>query len=533
MKKSKLSIYAKGASAFLVSSLIMVSCNSRMNLDDVIEAPNPEETEARVSFAGHFFETGTRAAMTEDDLLNSDKLLTAKDLLIVFYTLDDQGDPASVSSRYTREFEIYRGQTTGKDLESFSFEDNILHIKGEETLPMDDYAVVYFTSPSNEIMTATEVGKNFSELSKALSITDKMEENGSIRYSIYSNVSDPLMVTEQEMRQNGPSKVFQIAPSNLIALNGLIFVTADPVMKDENYFIPKDRTVYLRLNVANKSLVPLAVNETVTLTDATEALIPKDDNYDTSALSEVGLEDKFYYHGKERFFEHNANYITFSGTSVEKPNANWVMPVPENTVSHLSLNSNTVTQLLILVPVYPTSLLGEITEAQKETTLLSWLRVGGKDYLMTTFKSLYLEASKVADAKRTEEQRLIITAGRELAKMNPDYLETEDGTEPTAYFPNYSCHSANVDFFHEGKCYYSIPIRHLSDDKQPDPTKDGRYGVVRNTLYYYHISSFSTLGVASFEQLNDRVRVYDEEVDASLGSPIFAKPDFIGRTVEL
>ena len=471
--------------------------------------------------------------MTEDELLGSNKLLAVKDMIVVLYGTDEAGEPTTVKARYSREFEIYRGAATGKDLESFSFEDRRIRLKGEERLPMSDYAVVYFTSPTAGLMSATEVGKPYSELTKAVSIEDRME-NGALRHSIYSNVSEPLKVTEEEMRRSGPSKTFEIAATNLKALNGLVYLTIDPVMKDAAYYIPKDRIVILRLNVTNKSLIPVPETEAVTLEDGTAVRLPKDANYDTTSLSEAGLKEQFYYHGEEWSFKHNYSTYTFTGTGLaDNGKADWVMAVPENTVSHHSLTSSTATQLLLFVPVYPKSLLGEITDAKKETVSSSWLRVGEKEYLEPSFKEMYQAAAAVAESERSAEQQSIVEAGRELAKLNPGYKAPAAGEEPAYYAPTYSYHGAKVDYHVNGYVYYSIPVRHFDDAKQPDPGKDGRYGVVRNALYYYHITGFTTLGATTPKQINDGVRRYDEEVDATVGGPAFADPDYLGRTLEL
>ena len=516
----------------LFVSTVLFGCQPRVNLDDTKpEVPEEEVVdETAVTFSADLRRPETRAGITEDDLLASNKLISAKDMRIVFYSLNEGGKPDKVAYAFDREFLIYRGKATGEDLESFNFDDRKLKLKGKELLPIGDYAVIYFTTPSKAIKAATELGKEYGELMKAVSIED-ITENGVLRYSIYSNIENPLMVTKEEMQEAGAIDAFEIKPSDLKALNGLVYVTAEANIEDEAYYIPKDRTIFLRATVTNKTLIPHPVYAKVMLKDGNEAKIPEDKNYDTTSLSESGLKEEFFYHETESTFEHNYNYIKFDGSTVDKAGADWAMPLQENTVSHLSLTSKTVTQLLLCVPVYPVSLLEEIGETDKDISEQSWLRVAGKDYLEDPFMAKYTAAAAIDEEDRNEEEQAIVEAGRELAKLNPQYKTPKEGDEPAVFTPDYSYHGTKVDFRHWGFSYYSVPIRHYENAVQPDPGKDGRYGVVRNTLYYYHITGFTTIGATEFADLDRTTRHYDEETEAGLGTPTFTTPDYIGRTI--
>lgn len=515
-------------------SILIGGCHARVNLDDAF----PKETtkkdvqhDVQIEFAGRLTSALTRAALNEEELSAGNKLIALKDLRIVLYSLNENSKPDVARFVFDRTFEIFRGEATGVDLKDFSFEKRTLKLKGSEIIPMGSYAVVYFTSPSVSLKAATEKGKHFNELMKAI-VLDDFRGQGMLQYSIYSNVDDPLYIREETLRTNGSAKPYEIAPLNLKALNGLLYVSADPIVDDKRFYIPKNRLFSVWLNAANKTLIPIPVTEKITITGNKEVFLPKDNNYNTSSLSDEGLREQLWYHkekGKEML-----NYYTFSGASKVEKRANWAMAVPENTVSHLSLDSRTVTQLVLQIPIYPKSLVEKVREGDKDSMLDSWLSTAsGESYLFEDFKTAYDSARTTSEAKRTKEQKEIFVIGRELtAASKGTTVESLSGEEPLNA-PEFCYSSPNVQFHHKGMTYFSIPIRHFDDSAQPDPNVDGRYGVVRNTLYYYHIKAFSGVGATVFDKIDNGVRKYDKELNLSSGTSVIALPEIIIREVNL
>lgn len=522
----------------VVLLFLLHGCSPSVNLDGT--GPEAQGTQGRgeepeatveITLSGRLDEAALRAALPSDDLLASDKLIAAKDLRAVFYSLNDLGKPDTVRFAFDRSFEIFRGKATGEDLEEFSFQTRTIKFKGSELIPMDDYAVVCFLSPSAELKARTAVGKRFDALTEAVALEEFMN-TGILQYSIYSNLDAPVYLKKEQLRKEDPSGALDIQTANLKALNGLVYLTADPVTESKDYYIPKNRLFYAHLNVANKTLIPLPGKEKIALNGGMEVFLPRDNNYNTTLLSDAGLREQFRYFSEKDL--NIINYYSFTGASGATERANWVMAVPENTVSHLSLDSKTVTQVVLRVPMYPVSLLPQIGAGNRDTVEEGWLSLkDGTCYLFSDFKKEYDSILQQDEAKRTEKQREIVAAARELIAAakgtTPDKLSaSEPFVAPTTAYAG-----KLVKNHPSGLVFFSFPIRHFSDDKQPDTTLDGRYGVVRNTLYYYHVKSFPGLGATTFQELSGVVRKYDEEVDSQIGGAVFELPEVIFREIDL
>ena len=518
----------------------LFGCNPSVNLDGTEpEAPggnqpgnkDPEET-IQITLSGKLdAATFLRGAISKDELLASNKLIAAKDLRAVFYSLNDLGKPDTVRFTFDRSFEIFRGKATGEDLADFSFETRTIKFKGSELIPMDDYAVVYFLSPTAGLRERTGVGKRFEALTEVVALEEFMN-TGLLQYSIYSNIEAPVYLKKEEMRKADASGVFEIEAAHLKALNGLVYLTADPVVESGDYYIPKDRSFYAYLNVANKTLIPLPVKEKIVLNGGAEVYLPRDNNYNTTLLSDAGLREQFRYFTEEDL--NVINHYSFTGAANAPEGDNWAMAVPENTVSHLSLDSKTVTQIVLRVPMYPVSLLSSIGDDKKDTVEEGWLSLNdGTCYLFSGFKKEYEAATAVAEADRTEKQRDIVAAGKELIAAAIGTTPEEVSDEVEFRGPTTAYSGKLLKNHPSGLVYFSFPVRHFNDDKQPDPTVDGRYGVVRNTLYYYHIKSFPGLGATTFPEIARVVRRYDEEIASGVGGATFELPDFVFREIDL
>ena len=53
---------------------------------------------------------------------------------------------------------------------------------------------------------------------------------------------------------------------------------------------------------------------------------------------------------------------------------------------------------------------------------------------------------------------------------------------------------AGINFYYDGICYYTVLIRHFGEDQVSTPMGYGRYGVVRNNVYYLKIKNLSGIG---------------------------------------
>lgn len=520
--------------------ILLYGCSPSVNLDGTeLEVPGAqgknEETEATVeiTLSGKLDETALRAALPSGDLLASNKLIAAKDLRAVFYSLNDLGKPDTVRFAFDRSFEIFRGKATGEDLEDFSFQTRTIKFKGSELIPMDDYAVVCFLSPSAELKARTAVGKRFDALTEAVALEEFMN-TGILQYSIYSNLDAPVYLKKEHLQKEAQahSGALDIQAANLKALNGLVYLTADPVTESKDYYIPKNRLFYAHLNVANKTLIPLPGKTKIALNGGMEVFLPQDNNYNTTLLSDAGLREQFRYFSEKDL--NIINYYSFTGASGATERANWAMAVPENTVSHLSLDSKTVTQVVLRVPMYPVSLLPQIGAGNKDTVEEGWLSIkDGTCYLFSDFKKEYDSILRLEEAKRTEKQRAIVAAARELIAATKGTTPDKLSASEPFMAPKTAYAGKLVKNHPSGLVFFSFPIRHFDDDKQPDTSSDGRYGVVRNTLYYYHVKSFPGLGATTFPEISGIVRKYDEEIDSQIGAGVFELPELISREINL
>ncbi len=71
-----------------------------------------------------------------------------------------------------------------------------------------------------------------------------------------------------------------------------------------------------------------------------------------------------------------------------------------------------------------------------------------------------------------------------------------------------STNNGKLTFHKNGVCWYTVPIRHMSDDEfpsPPEPNAYGKYGVVRNNIYRININSILSPGSATIPMSGDPI----------------------------
>ena len=493
-------------------ALLAVGCSSpRQELDDLDPATSGT---ASISFdlnvATH---QRPDARLRADDNFIEDKgqLWTMNGLRVVLYKQDESGNPEEVAYAFDKDIRIFQDDRGGADLLNPESNGGLLSITGISGIAPADYTIIFFSTPSQAIISATTPGKDYSELKRPLDMdfTNETIHGNDLKYStkLYSsatNIDNPTKVSREDLLKAIGSSPLKLGSITLKATDAAILVKYVNIRKEpgESEVTAEDR-VQLYPDVLNKTLLLFpqkAEDKELGLS------IPMDNNYSgLKSWTEDQFRESFSYsHIK---ISHSSLYSAFSSTKkITKP-----IVVPENTTAPGDLCPQAVTRLIMKVQVTPTSSEPSYTVSSQRT----WFSYKGKNYDWIKFASKYAEAAtlyKSQNSTLTDDQRELLEIGLAINTALKSGTTAPELGAPLIKKPAEGYDSKDLKIYAMGYAFYSIPIRHFGDDVAPSLEIIGRYAVVRNTLYLITIQSITHLGAPTCESLNKGVSYTDSSI---------------------
>lgn len=493
-------------------ALLAVGCSSpRQELDDI--EPTTSGT-ASISFdlnvAAH---QRPDARLRADDNFIEDKgqLWTMNGLRVVLYKQDESGNPTEVAYAFDKDIRIFQDDREGADLLNPESNGGLLSITGISGIAPADYTIIFFSTPSQAIISATTPGKDYSELKRPLDIdfTNETIHGNDLKYStkLYSsatNIDNPTKVSREDLLKAIGSSPLKLGSITLKATDAAILVKYENIQKGsgESEVTAEDR-VQLYPDVLNKTLLlfpQMAEDKELNLS------IPMDNNYSGLwSWSEEQFRENFSYsHIK---ISHSSLYSAFSSTKkITKP-----IVVPENTTAPGDLCPQAVTRLIMKVQVTPTSSEPSYTVSSQRT----WFSYKGKNYDWIKFAGKYAEAATLYKSQNptlTDDQREFLEIGLAINTALKSGTTAPEPGDRLIEKPAEGYDSEDLKIYAQGIAFYSIPIRHFSDKVAPSLETIGRYAVVRNTLYLITIQSITHLGAPTCESLNKGVSYTDSSI---------------------
>lgn len=512
-------------------ALLAVGCSSpRQELDDL--EPTTSGT-ASISFdlnvATH---QRPDARLRADDNFIEDKgqLWTMNGLRVVLYKQDESGNPTEVAYAFDKDIRVFQDTREGSDLLNPESNGGLLSITGISGIAPADYTIIFFSTPSQAIISATTPGKDYNELKRPLDIdfTNETIHGNNLKYStkLYSsatNIDNPTKVSREDLLKAIGSSPLKLGSITLKATDAAILVKYENIRKGpgESEVTAEDR-VQLYPDVLNKTLLLFpqkAEDKELGLS------IPIDNNYSgLKSWSEDKFRESFSYsHIKVShpyFYRANS-----SNKEITKP-----IVVPENTTAPGDLCPQAVTRLIMKVQVTPTSSEPSYTISSQRT----WFSYKGKNYDWIKFASKYAEAVtlyKAQSSTLTDDQKELLKIGLAINTALKSGTTTPEPGDRLIEKPAEGYDSEDLKIYAQGIAFYCIPIRHFSDDVAPSLETIGRYAVVRNTVYLITIKSITSLGAPTYESLIDGVSY----TDSSTASFTIEQDDrtLIKTTIEL
>ncbi len=487
--------------------MIAAACSQRVELKRSIPTPETEEL-VTVSFATTIGELPTYLRATTPQELDMKKTIAVKDLRIVLYANDDTGQPKSVAYTFDRQINILKGKAAGKDLLNFDFETGRLEVKQTEKIEVGNYSVLFFLSPTAALKEATAVGKSYDELSKPIRLDFSERADQSIIYSIYSNIESPLVIQEKQLKSALSAQLFRIESPTLKALTAMVYMKVDEDLKDPKFYIPEGSMCIVYADAQRNSVVPNPQYSEITLDDQTKVKIPQSLPYSGLGEEKTVLSQNFVYYNLLNGWDNRHRF----GMG-DKDKDNWIMPIPENTLAGSDVNTYTATRLIIQVPVVPKEIQSDFDQdlqyAQAQNDLnYGWMKVGKSYYTNRTFRTAY--ANAIAERTPSATEKLIIQAGKELTATATKARPEDINKSASLKFPMHNYRSEVIEYYQRGLSYKVLPIRHFSDQQLAKRNADGRFSVVRNTLYMYHLK-ITSIGQCDMEEY-DRFIKYDSQL---------------------
>lgn len=494
-------------------ALLTVGCSSpRQELDDL--EPTTSGT-ASISFdlnvAAH---QRPDARLRADDNFIEDKgqLWTMNGLRVVLYKQDESGNPTEVAYAFDKDIRVFQDAREGADLLNPGSNGGLLSITGISGIAPADYTIIFFSTPSQAIISATTPGKDYSELKRPLDIdfTNETIHGSDLMYStkLYSsatNIDNPTKVSREDLLKAIGSSPLKLGSITLKATDAAILVKYENIRKEPGESeVTAEDLVQLYPDVLNKTLLlfpQMAEDKELSLS------IPMDNNYSgLKSWSEDQFRESFSYsHIKVShpyFYRANS-----SNKEITKP-----IVVPENSTAPGDLCPQAVTRLIMKVQVTPTSSEPSYTTSSQMT----WFSHKGKNYDWIKFKNEYekaVAAYKAKNSKPTKEQTKLLEIGLAINTALKSGTTAPQLGDPLANKPEDEGYdSEDLKIYAQGIAFYGIPIRHFGDDVAPSLETIGRYAVVRNTLYLITIQSITHLGAPTYESLVEGVSYTDSSI---------------------
>lgn len=490
-------------------ALLAVGCSSpRQELDDL--EPTTSGT-ASISFdlnvAAH--ERPDARLRTEDNFMeDKGQLWTMNGLRVVLYKEDESGNPAEVAYAFDKNIRVFQDMREGTDLLNPESKGGLLSITGISGIAPADYTIIFFSTPSQAIISATTPGKDYSELKRPLDIdfTDKTVLGNDLRYftKVYSsatNIDNPTRVSREELLKSIGSSPLQLGSITLKATDAAVLVRYENVEKDpgESEVTPAGY-VELYPDVLNKTL--LLFPETAEDKELNLS-IPKDNNYSgLKSWSADKLREEFCYS------DVRIRFVSFYTAHSSTKKLTRPIVLPENTTAPEDLCTQAVTRLVMKAKVKPTTSETSCAIDSHKT----WFSYKGKNYDWVKFEKKYSEAVtayKAPDPKPTDAQKELLNIGLAINTALKSGATPPSLGDPLLQMPTEGYDSEDLKIYAQGIAFYCIPIRHFSDEVAPTLQAIGRYATVRNTVYLITIKSITSLGAPTYESLIDGVSYTD------------------------
>lgn len=490
----------KGLKSTILASLAVMTlaCNPRQEINDLDLVTSGKGAITFDLSLASYNHPRTIFRADEEILKDKAKLNTINGLRIVLYKDNDKGEPGEVAYAFDKDVNAFRGERKGADLLNPDDTAGIFSITGIDGIEPANYTLYFFATPSRALIQATQPGKDFAEIKRPLKIdfTDKFVKGADMGfhtalYSSASNIDSPVKVSEEELFKSVASSPIKLGSITLRALDGIAIAKLDidqakqassgMIIGKEHFFYP---------DVLNKSVILFPELDK----DAENNLsIPKDDNYNgMEGWTETQLAEAFQYNP----IIGNANTSTWLNN---KDDITDPIVLPENTTAPNQLSNRVVTRLVAWLNVMPTS--QEEGFAIEDNT--SWFSYKGKNYSWAKFTEKYATAAKANNegTTTTKEGKALLEIGLAINKaLNKGSIAPKYG-DMLHTVPKEGFDSKDLKIYTKGCSYFSIPIRHYSDEVTQSLKTIGRYGVVRNTLYLISITSITRIGAPTYDSL--------------------------------
>lgn len=511
----------------LFALCFFVSCHQRVELDGRLARGDRGEVIPITFNAGiaNYDVQGLRAVNSSELQKNAGRL-NIDGIRIVFYRQDQAGNPTEVAYAFHKKAKSFNGTISSSDGVHIDFDHMSIAITSRENIAIGDYTVLFFTTPSQSLITATEVGMRYAALATPLTYDYRVPNAGmsNLGFNLYTNAHKPLKVTAQALSSSmSTGTPYVISASDLVAVNASVYldfpkslsvnaVTYNPALSASLFFDTQNRKFVLFPKYVDALFdEPLA--------GKTSYKIPQDANYEGFATKSIEeLQSDFIYLDKAW----GTAYTFFSS---DRKDQNYILPVAENTLASLEATGKVTTRIIVGIPMMPTGK----TIAPNEYGARSFFVYDDEVLSYADLKGRYDAA--LSSSSRTPEQTRLIA---EIQKMNAFAQTTGAQSSGASIVLPLRCgyDGLSLKYYFDGIMYYTIPPRHYSDANVRIKDKPGRFGIVRHTLYTYSISSLSRYGVANpltlvEDRSSDLNAILPPSMNLSIGNPDVLHTDLI------
>lgn len=465
--------FLSAALSLVASFIVVTSCRQARLTAPSAEGSPLVRVSLQAALSANSVSLRTHPSWSKEKLLHHDNLFVLTGMRVVFYSVDDQGKAKEVKEVFDLDVRRSNGTLSGTDLMPSSTY-TALDLR-PLSVPLSDYRVLIIGNPDQVIKERTQKGSSVSELDAPHPV--KYEPNGK-GYRFYANAFfyTPEWVCIEKSALERGERTFS---ASLIANHAFVAVNWENASSLKDFTIGVDDLAFYP-DVVPRQYNLFPAYTSVALANGEQAQLP---------LSPAQTLLKF---------EGKTNELT--GTYASRAEIPFLR-FPEYVPSSSPISLEDIPRIIVRVKTSPRT---DIPIGN------SWTMFKGKVYNDSELSALY--SSEKDPAAKQILERVLDKAGRISSEAQKGY------------------HDRDIQYYAGGNTYYALPLRHFNRSEVEKPYTFGRFGVVRNVLYLFHITSFDTYGHASAGAIGYATDYEYSSLGAGL---VFTAPHTIEHDVRL
>lgn len=421
------------------------------------------------------------------------------------------------------QFHLTNMDPSGDDI--YSKNDNVYVTEAEE-VDKKAYKLAVFLNPSQDVIDATVVAtKSLSDIQAVKSVSNVTSLTGpDYDNFLMANFAGLVNVAETDIKNTEADAEKTPVKVDVERAVAKVIVDVNPSMSTPTEFTATN--IFWQIDVTNKSTYWMRKQtERLANGSGSGVTIPEIIGLDPALREYTYAESPYFDKTSAAYFDYQVslgnslsytkpdptghyNYITSTadvkrGTvSNTDPTLTNAVYVTENTMIADEQWEDVTTSVVLKTTITPAgTALGGTLDNNNYFVYRSMVFSGAE------LADIYSENATIGNTGKSwadiVAENTALTGFQEFLQESATKTELGGAGGDYSSLPDASAKSGALSFFKDGLNYYNVPIRHFSDNLQPNNMEYGRYGVVRNNMYKLTLNSINNFGYVTIPDKKD------------------------------